>query len=537
MEVEFFGFSMSLTWFLVLAAVLLFLVHDSWSHTYWWRKGVIYEPALPIVGNTAFGMGFPRVFNVLGAKYGRVYGMFAFTIPALVVAEVDMLQHIMVKNFSKFNSRETFQHKNEELKHGVSALEGERWKRVRNVLTPAFSASKMKLMSSLVNESVDKLILNIEAMQKKNGFIDCHRLFGAFLMDTIGSCAFGLNIDSQANPDDPFVAHVKRAFSGSIRPFFLFMQGLFPSLGKLMNYCGIGLLFPKDVAKFLRDITLKAVALRQSSADTAKGNRVDFLQVMVEAMNQATSDQPVGNDDGEDLHADHEHKRDVAYQSKKRTKNAYLTEKELIGQAMTFFTAGYETTNSLLDFVIYVLAMHPEIQEKLIREIDEMTPSRDSVGYTSTSTMRYLDQVVCETLRIYPPATILSRVCNETFTYNGITVEKGVRIFIPIYTIHHDEEYWPDPEKFDPSRFSKENKERRHPLAWLPFGTGPRHCIGMRFALMVAKLGIVRVLQNYRFETCPQTEIPPKQGENVFRFLIPRNGIILKAVARKDVSA
>ncbi|XP_072169553.1 cytochrome P450 3A14-like [Diadema setosum] len=511
--------------------------HDSWSHTYWWRKGVIYEPALPILGSTSFRMGVPKVFNVLRAKHGRVYGMFNFAIPVLVVGEVDMLRHIMVKNFSNFHNRVRFPQNNEELQHGIAALEDERWREVRNVLTPTFSASKMKLMSSLVNESADKMVLNIEAKQKKNGFIECQEIFGAFVMDTIGSCAFGLNIDSQANPNDPFVAHAKRAFRINFQSFLAFIQGLFPNLGRLLNYCGIGLFFPKDVVKFFRDITLKTVALRQSSAHSAKDKRVDFLQLMVDAKNQTTSDQPVdgGNDDGEDLHADHEREHDVAFHSKKLTKNVQLTEMELIGQAITFFTAGYETTNTLLGFVFYFLSRHPEIQEKLIREIDEMTPSRDSVGYTSISTMSYLDQVVCETLRFYPPATILSRACNETFTHNGITVEKGTQVFIPVYTIHHDEEYWPDPEKFDPSRFSKENKERRHPLAWLPFGAGPHNCIGLRFALMEAKIAIVRVLQKYRFETCPQTEIPPKLGDN--GFLSPPNGVTLKVVARKDVSA
>ncbi|XP_072169147.1 cytochrome P450 3A14-like [Diadema setosum] len=537
MEVEFFGLSMSLTWFLVLAAVLLFVLHDSWSHTYWWRKGVIYEPALPILGNTVLFMGLRKTLDILRAKHGRVYGIFSFTIPMLVVGELDLLRHILVKNFDNFHNRPMLTRNNEELKHGIAALRDERWREVRNVLTPTFSASKMKLMSSLVNETADKMVLNIGNKQKKNGFIECQDIFGAFVMDTIGSCAFGLNIDSQANPDDPFVAHAKRAFKLDFQTFLSRIQGLFPNLGKLLNYFGIGLLIPDDVVKFFREVTVKTVALRQSSAYRDKVKRVDFLQLIVDATNQTTSEPPVGgeNDDEEDLHTDHERKNDVGYHSKKLTKNVELTEMELIGQAITFFTAGHETTNTTLGFVFYFLAMYPEIQEKLIREIDEMTPSRDSVGYTSVSTMPYLDQVVCETMRFYPPSVVITRACTETFTHDGLTVEKDIPILIPIYAIHHDEEYWPDPEKFDPSRFSKENKERHHPLAWLPFGAGPHNCIGLRFALMETKMAVVRVLQKYRFETCPQTEIPPKLGANVF--LSPPNGVTLKAVARKDVSA
>ncbi|XP_072182139.1 cytochrome P450 3A19-like [Diadema setosum] len=197
---------------------------------------------------------------------------------------------------------------------------------------------------------------------------------------------------------------------------------------------------------------------------------------------------------------------------------------------MIFLAAGYETTTTALTLGSYLLARNPQVQDKLIAEIDKLAPKRDDVDYTKVSTMPYLDQVMCEILRYYPPATRLDRECGETCTYKGVTIERGVDVWVNPYTMHHSSDYWPEPSKFDPDRFSKENREKRDPFTWMPFGAGPRICVGMRFALMEAKMALVRVLQKARFETSPLTEIPPKLGTN--DLLSPPNGVTLKLVAR-----
>ncbi|XP_071478584.1 cytochrome P450 3A24-like [Diadema antillarum] len=537
MTLEIFGYSMSLTWLLVLTIaflVVVFLLYDTWCHTYWRRKGVVYHPALPIIGSLEFSMGVPEVFTFLAKKYGRVYGVYAPRIPMLVVGDPDMLRLIMVKNFSNFHNRLDFALNNRELRQALPSLEDERWREVRNLLTPTFSAAKMRQMSNLVNKAADKLMEHIGSQQEKDGYIECKSVFGSFVMDVIGSCAFGLDVDSQANPKDPFVAHARRAFTFDAKSPLVALSSLFPALGEIFNFLGIVRFIPKDVVAFFADITKKTVALRKSAPQSNKGKSVDFLQLMIDAQSSDKGKVTETKDEGDkdDIHADIERHHDVDFHTKTLSKNVQLTDTELVGQAIIFFTAGYETTNTLLGFVFYLLSTHPEIQEKLIEEVDEMTPSRDSVGYTSIATMPYLDQVVCETLRIYPPAAVINRRCTESFTYNGMTIEPGVVIFIPVYNIHHDEKYWPDPEKFDPDRFSKAEKDKRHPFAWLPFGAGPHNCIGMRFALMEAKMAIARLLQKYRFETCPQTEIPPKLGDN--GFLSPPNGVSLRIVTRTD---
>jgi cytochrome P450 family 3 subfamily A len=151
---------------------------------------------------------------------------------------------------------------------------------------------------------------------------------------------------------------------------------------------------------------------------------------------------------------------------------------EILAQAILFLLAGYETTASTLTLITYNLACHPEIQEKLIEEVDKCIERHGGVNYESVFDNEYLDMVIEETMRMYPPATRIDRVCSKDFEFEGIKIPKGQLVTIPIWAIHHDPEIYPDPYKFDPERFNQENKTKRVNEAFIPFGNGPRSCIG-----------------------------------------------------------
>lgn len=123
----------------------------------------------------------------------------------------------------------------------------------------------------------------------------------------------------------------------------------------------------------------------------------------------------------------------------------------------------------------------------------------------------------------------LRRQVNQTFKVPGTetVLEKGVRIFVPVWSIHRDPDFWPNPDLFDPDRFTEENISKRHPFAYLPFGHGPRTCIGMRLGLMMVKVGLVTVLQNLRLSPTEKTPIPVKLDPKTFT-LGPQNGMILR---------
>ncbi|KAJ8911330.1 hypothetical protein NQ315_017026 [Exocentrus adspersus] len=122
-----------------------------------------------------------------------------------------------------------------------------------------------------------------------------------------------------------------------------------------------------------------------------------------------------------------------------------------------------------------------------------------------------------ETLRIYPSVTTLTRVCVKDYKLRDmdLTIEKGIKVMIPLYTLHNDPEYFPEPGRFDPDRFSDENKRSMHPYTHLPFGDGPRNCIGLRFGIMQSKVGLAAILSRFRLKISPSTRLPLRLDEGV----------------------
>lgn len=158
------------------------------------------------------------------------------------------------------------------------------------------------------------------------------------------------------------------------------------------------------------------------------------------------------------------------------------------------------------------LALQPDLQRTLHEEIDVISANLgdELISYDALHKMKFLDMVVSEGLRKWSPAPQTDRICSKDYEMdlgNGkkITILKGQLIFLPIYHIHRDPEYYKNPDKFDPYRFSDENKESINPGAFLPFGSGPRTCIGSRFALMSAKLLLFNFFNKFTVETCATT--------------------------------
>ncbi|XP_041470978.1 cytochrome P450 3A6-like [Lytechinus variegatus] len=491
------------TLYLTVATIVIFFIYDFWTHTYFKRLGIPGPPPKPIFGN-AMDFGRP-IFEVLGEyseKYGPVVGIYMFRRPVLVISDLDMLRNIMVKDFHNFYNKFPLPLGSGSLDTALFLLRDAQWKRVRDVITPSFTGKKMKMMSDIINECADMMVEKLHQSSEDGGNVETQELFGSFVMDALASCAFGLKVNSQKDKNDPFVKNAAKLFEIYFTSPVFMAVSFIPSLRPIFEFFNFTL-FPKDVIDFFHDVTEKTVAMRESQP-SEQGK--DFLQLLIDAKN-GKAKMVIENDD-DDVH--NKYFKDAGAEESVSTKTKkYLTKEELFGQSIIFLSAGYETTATLLTYASYLLASNPDCQDKLIAEIDDVVPKRDDVSYTSISKMPYLDQVVCEVLRIYPPGVLSDRECGETCTYNGCRIDKGIQIWIPTYSIQRDPNHWPDPLKFDPERFTKENREGRDPFTWMPFGAGPRICLGMRFALMEAKMALVRSLQEVRFEISPLTKIPP----------------------------
>ncbi|PIK42887.1 putative cytochrome P450 3A24 [Apostichopus japonicus] len=496
------------TWVLIASVIIIACVYDYWRKSYFKQRGIPCDTILPFLGHyhKFISGGFTEFIHRSAKQHGKIFGMLLGSSPVVVIGDADILKEILVRKFSSFHNRRPQAIDDYPVNKALTRLEGARWKQVRNTITPAFSASKMKPIAALLNDSCDALIKHMKAKVATNPDIEVKEMYGNMTMDCIAKGGFGLQVDSQEDPNDPFVNHAKAIIN--------------------MN-----LLNPRVIIaskKFFMDVTQQAMHMRHDKAS----KRVDVLQLMVDA--QETDDSPAESEDMPEI---------AGGEEKGLHRKTELTEAEIMAQSLIFFLAGYSTTTVALSFVSYNLATHPELQDKLFQEVQEMAPDRDSVNYDTVNKMEYLDKFLSETLRLFPPLLYsirisetgahhvgADRVCQDSVTVGDFHFEKGMDIFYNIIGIHYDPDYWEDPEKFDPERFTKEATEKRHPFAYLPFGTGPRNCIGMRFALLVLKMAIVRMVQTFQFEPCEQTQIPIKFGK---RSVSPDKGITLRVVARE----
>lgn len=179
---------------------------------------------------------------------------------------------------------------------------------------------------------------------------------------------------------------------------------------------------------------------------------------------------------------------------------------------MLSFPLRFDTTSNLLQAICYELAFDTDIQRDLHEEIDAVVATLDNqpISYEALHKLKFLDMVISEGLRKWPPAPQIDRSCSKDFDLdlgNGktVTIKKGEIVFLPIYHLQHDPNYFKNPEKFDPYRFSDENKDSIIPGTYFPFGLGPRTCIGSRFALMEAKLLLFNFLSKFTVAKCDQT--------------------------------
>ena len=165
---------------------------------------------------------------------------------------------------------------------------------------------------------------------------------------------------------------------------------------------------------------------------------------------------------------------------------------------MVFLTAGFDTTANTIGSMICLIANHPDIQERIVNEINDHIGS-DEITHENIKLLDYLEACIMETQRLYPPVVEHFRSCTNDTVVNGIKIKKGTKIQMPIYASHYCPDFYPEPEKFKPERFLKENSDQIIPFTWRPFGAGNRNCIGQRFAIMEIKIFMAKLLAKHKF--------------------------------------
>ena len=440
------------------------------------------------------------------SQYGPTFICYFGIKPVIVTQDLDVIKSIMVKNFDNFINRPYFPPLLMKGKlQGLLRLRNEQWRRVRRILTPAFSSKKLRMLSPLIQESCERLRNKMVAVSNTGASVDVCKWFGTFTMEVTLATAFSRDISSDSGSENPLTKAAASIFQSATRPKndltgerLTMILSHFPWSVPLLRY------FARRTKvacswDYLHETALKLTKDRRNTMITIGNAAKDLLQLMLEA---------------------HDENKDTKC-------SGYLSNDEIVAAIITIILAGYETTSNTLSYTAYLLAINPTIQDRLIREInDYYDVNPDSSLYDAAENIKYVEMVLYESMRMFPPAPRTTRECKQTCAVtDNLIIEKGMDVSFPIFLLHCDPEHWPNPEIFDPERFNPNSGVSYPTFAYLSFGEGPRQCIGKRLALMEAKMTLVAILKELHFKRSADTEVPL---DLVVGFTMsPKNGIKL----------
>ncbi|KAJ8713339.1 hypothetical protein PYW07_013709 [Mythimna separata] len=476
--------------FLILAIVALVTLYFYGTRTfdYWKKKGIKHDKPLPIFGtNLKQFMQKASICNMATETYKKypeekVVGFYRGTAPELVIRDPEIIKRILTTDFQYFHSRGLNPHKTviEPLLKNIFFADGDLWRLIRQRFTPAFSTGKLKAMFHIITDRAAKLQIITEEVVDRE-YYDVRELMARYTTDFIGVCAFGIDMDSLTDENSHFRKLGKRIFERRFRDAVAgALKIMFPELFKNMH-----LLAPEleENMKVLVQSVLKNRNYKPSG-------RNDFIDLMLELRQKGKiigesieKKNPDGTPKIVDLEMD----------------DALMT-----AQAFVFFGAGFETSSTASSYTLHQLAFHPEYQRKVQQEIDTVLAKHNNkITYDAVKEMKYLEMAFYESMRMYPSVGYLIRmlcVPEYTFPELNLTINQDVKVLIPIQAIHRDEKYFRDPNNFDPERFSDGTKEDIKNFVYLPFGEGPRSCVGARLGQMQSMAGLAAVLQKFSVE-------------------------------------
>lgn len=454
---------------IVLAAISFGLLYLSqYKFSYWKKKKVPYIRPVPLLGNYGGYITLKEFWGTMVHKLCQHFpnapyiGAFYGTEPTLIVKDPELIKLVMAKDFYYFHGREITKYCNREsTTQNIFFNGGDQWKVVRQNMTPLFSSTKLKNMFYLVEQCAKRLETLLDEVVQKNGSeIDARLLASRFTMNSIGSTIFGVETRTLEEPavNNPFTAIGNDLFSTTPeRGLKTVCRAVWPAI----FYSAGFKVFPDSIDNFFNDL----VADVFKSRGHKPSGRNDFIDLLLNFKeHKFLIGESISNlKDGGNM-----------------TVQVVLTDDLLVSQCATMFAAGFETSATTQGFTLYELAKKPEAQKRALAEIDEFLKRHENrLTYDCTSEMPFLEACVDETLRMYPVLPVLTREVIDNYTFpTGLSVDKGVRVHIPVWHIHRHPDYFPEPELYKPERFLPENKQNIKPYTYLPFGEGPRICLG-----------------------------------------------------------
>nr|AAZ94269.1 cytochrome P450 [Leptinotarsa decemlineata] len=500
---------------LALLAVTAFYYLFIRPLSYWKKRNIKQGNPVPILGDywwfffkmESFADLVRRLYNQFPNE--RYCGIYQYVTPTLMIRDPELIKQITVKDFDHFvDHRAVMPETSDPLwAKNLFSLTGQRWREMRPVLSPAFTGNKMRLMFGLISECADDYVSFY--LEKNQDVIDVELrdTITRFTNDAIATTAYGIKVDSLRNPANDFYVKSRKAFTlSSFLALKFFSTLLLPTF--IVNLLNLKI-FEKEISDFFITIVDETIKIREEKGIV----RPDLIHLLMEARK------------GHYRYEEESGTTDTGFAAVKESdigkhirQKIEITNLDIAAQALVFFLGGFDSSASLMCFMGYELAVNQDIQRKLRIEIeDTLEKCNGVITYDALLKMKYMDMIISETLRKWSNGVIADRVCTKPYTIEPVTAEEkpihlaeGTFIIIPSFGIQHDPKYFPDPDRFDPERFNEENKDKINSYTYLPFGIGPRNCIGSRFALLETKLLFFKLLSKFEIVPTTKSGIPLK---------------------------
>ncbi|XP_043723197.1 cytochrome P450 CYP72A219-like isoform X5 [Telopea speciosissima] len=414
----------------------------------------------------------PRVFLFhlqIIQKYGKLSAFWLGTTPVLYIMDPNLIREIMSNKFGHFEKIKGFGLARYFI-GGVAVYEGEKWAKHRRIINPAFHVEKLKRMLSAFYTSSNEMVSKWEKLVTSAGSfeLDVWPELQYLTGDVISRAAFGSSYEEG-----------KRIFKLQDEQGQLIIQALqtafIPGFSLLPTKRNRRI---KEIHKEVRALLMGIINKRQQTMRVTEASNDDLLGLLLESNDKEIQEN--------------------------KNKNVGMSIEEVIEECKLFYFAGQETTSVLLVWTMVVLSMHLEWQVRAREEVLQVF-GKNHPDYDGLNHLKIVTMILYEVLRLYPPVLYLSRCTNKNIKLGEISLPPGIQVMLPIVLLHHDQEVWgEDAKEFKPERFAEGiSKATKNQVSFLPFGWGPRICIGQQFALTEAKMALAMILQRFAFELSP----------------------------------
>ncbi|WP_292898728.1 cytochrome P450 [Nitratireductor sp.] len=412
---------------------------------------IVYRNPLELWGEPSYNEPWISIDNTIGG-------------PLVIANDPGLIRHVLVDNAKNYKMARVRQKiLRPILRDGLLTAEGAVWRRSRKAMAPVFTPRHIAGFARPMLERTQAFVARYENVNQP---VDVSRDMTLLTFDILAETLFSGEI---AGEPGSFAHQVDRLFEtmGRVDPLDLLgAPDWLPRITRLMG---------RNSLKFFRDIVAETMAMRRKKMASGHDVPEDFLTLLLRA------EGPEG-----------------------------LTRAEIEDNIITFIGAGHETTARALGWTIYCLASAPWEREKVEAEIDAaLVHEPDPVRWLDA--MPLTRAAFEEAMRLYPPAPSINREALSEDRYQDFTIVKGAQVLVMPWTVHRHRLLWDEPDAFMPSRFHPENREKLDRYQYLPFGAGPRVCIGATFAMQEAVIALAVLLSRFRFETLPETNPWPVQ--------------------------